>query len=70
MKHELSLEFFLTDTNLAGSQVFLGKVFVKGHYSNPNCRIDYGEAILDSKNPTGGITLSHGQCDMNRQRMV
>ncbi|VDK88398.1 unnamed protein product [Litomosoides sigmodontis] len=49
---------------------FRGKVFVKGHYSNPNCRIDYGKAILDSKNPAGGITLSHGQCDMNRQRLL
>ncbi|VBB31506.1 unnamed protein product [Acanthocheilonema viteae] len=26
--------------------------------------------MLDNKNPIGGITLSHGQCDMNRQRMI
>ncbi|EFO24074.2 cuticlin 1 [Loa loa] len=49
---------------------FRGKVFVKGHYNNPNCRVDYGKPILDSKNPVGSITLSHGQCDMNRQRMI
>ncbi|CAG9530723.1 unnamed protein product [Cercopithifilaria johnstoni] len=49
---------------------FRGKVFVKGHYSNPNCRVDYGTAVLDNKNPVGSITLSHGQCDMNRQRMI
>uniref|UniRef100_A0A8R1XSY3 ZP domain-containing protein n=1 Tax=Onchocerca volvulus TaxID=6282 RepID=A0A8R1XSY3_ONCVO len=49
---------------------FRGKVFVKGHYSNPNCRVDYGKTILDSRIPLGGITLSHGQCNMNRQRMI
>ncbi|EJW87123.1 hypothetical protein WUBG_01968 [Wuchereria bancrofti] len=49
---------------------FRGKVFVKGHYSNPNCRVDYGKTTLDSRNSVGGIILSHGQCDINRQRMI
>ncbi|MCP9263061.1 CUTiclin-Like [Dirofilaria immitis] len=49
---------------------FRGKVFVKGHYSNPNCRVDYGNEILDSRNLIGGIILNHGQCDMNRRRMI
>ncbi|KAK6112580.1 Zona pellucida-like domain family protein [Brugia pahangi] len=49
---------------------FRGKIFVKGHYSNPNCRVDYGKTTLDSRNSVGGIILSHGQCDMNRQRMI
>uniref|UniRef100_A0A915Q407 ZP domain-containing protein n=1 Tax=Setaria digitata TaxID=48799 RepID=A0A915Q407_9BILA len=48
---------------------YLGKIFVKGHYSNPSCRVDYSKTISDS-NPVGGIILSHGQCDMNRQRML
>ncbi|VDN07752.1 unnamed protein product [Thelazia callipaeda] len=51
-------------------RVFKGKVFVKGHYSNPNCRVDYDRVSLDGKHPVGGIRLSHGQCDMNRQRTI
>uniref|UniRef100_A0A0R3RKL4 ZP domain-containing protein n=1 Tax=Elaeophora elaphi TaxID=1147741 RepID=A0A0R3RKL4_9BILA len=49
---------------------FRGKVFVKGHYSNPSCRVDYGRVTPDEKNALGGITLSHGQCDMDRQRVI
>ncbi|VDK23337.1 unnamed protein product, partial [Anisakis simplex] len=45
------------------------KVFVKGHYSNPDCRVDYGKIAKDG-NPVGGIKLSHGMCDMDRQRMI
>uniref|UniRef100_A0A0N5AN64 ZP domain-containing protein n=1 Tax=Syphacia muris TaxID=451379 RepID=A0A0N5AN64_9BILA len=48
---------------------FKGKVFVKGHYSNPECRVDYSKT--DSKGqPIDAIKLNHGQCDMDRQRTV
>ena len=48
---------------------FLGKVFVRGHYSNPECRVDYSKTDTNGQ-PVGGIKLSHGQCDMDRQRLV
>uniref|UniRef100_F1L6E1 Cuticlin-1 n=1 Tax=Ascaris suum TaxID=6253 RepID=F1L6E1_ASCSU len=50
-------------------RMFTGKVFVKGHYNNPDCRVDYGKMTKDG-HPVGGIKLSHGQCDMDRQRMI
>lgn len=48
---------------------FTGKIYVQGHYSNPDCRVDYSKTTADG-NPVGGIRLQHGSCDMNRQRMV
>lgn len=46
-----------------------GKVFVKGHYSENDCKVDYSNAAGTEK-PTGGIIVRHGSCDMQRQRMV
>lgn len=46
-----------------------GKVYVKGHYGNPDCRVDYSKAHEEGK-PNGGIKLNHGECDMDRQRTV
>lgn len=46
-----------------------GKIFVKGHYNNPDCKVDYSRTNQDGQ-PIGGIKLSHGQCDMDRQRTV
>lgn len=48
---------------------FEGKIYVQGHYSNPDCRVDYSKTTADG-NPIGGIRLQHGSCDMDRQRMV
>ncbi|KHN87696.1 Cuticlin-1 [Toxocara canis] len=50
-------------------RMFTGKVFVKGHYNNPDCRVDYRKKA-EGGHPIGGIKLSHGQCDMDRQRMI
>jgi hypothetical protein len=54
---------------------------VLGHYSNPDCRVDYsklddgsGSKVRatdpEDQSPLGAIKLHHGACDMNRQRMV
>uniref|UniRef100_A0AC35U2X4 ZP domain-containing protein n=1 Tax=Rhabditophanes sp. KR3021 TaxID=114890 RepID=A0AC35U2X4_9BILA len=48
---------------------FVGKVFVRGHYNTPECRIDYAQAMLDGTD-VDGIKLSHGACDMDRQRIL
>uniref|UniRef100_A0A914P648 ZP domain-containing protein n=1 Tax=Panagrolaimus davidi TaxID=227884 RepID=A0A914P648_9BILA len=48
---------------------FTGKIFVQGHYGNPECKVDYGQVAKDGR-PVGGIKLSHGACDMDRQRMI
>ncbi|GMT05553.1 hypothetical protein PENTCL1PPCAC_27727, partial [Pristionchus entomophagus] len=61
-----------TDTiemNFRTRQPFSGKVYVKGHYNRPECRVDYAERGPDGR-PKGGIRLNHGACDMDRQRMV
>ncbi|GMR29931.1 hypothetical protein PMAYCL1PPCAC_00126, partial [Pristionchus mayeri] len=61
-----------TDTiemNFRTRQPFTGKVYVKGHYNRPECRVDYAERGPDGR-PKGGIRLNHGACDMDRQRMV
>ncbi|CAJ0935192.1 unnamed protein product, partial [Mesorhabditis belari] len=48
---------------------FTGKVYVKGSYNKPECRVDYSKRSKDGK-PTGGIRLNHGACNMDRQRMI
>ncbi|KAI6232305.1 Zona pellucida domain-containing protein [Aphelenchoides besseyi] len=48
---------------------FTGKIYVQGHYHNPECRVDYSQTTTDG-NPIGGIRLHHGACDMDRQRMI
>lgn len=40
-----------------------------GHYSNPDCRVDYSQTNANGE-PIGGIRLHHGTCDMDRQRLV
>ncbi|TKR81051.1 hypothetical protein L596_014992 [Steinernema carpocapsae] len=50
-------------------RIFTGKVYVKGHYNNPDCRVDYSQTNTDGI-PTGGIRLHHGSCDMDRQRTI
>lgn len=51
---------------------FKGKTFVKGHYADPNCKVD--NSPLDntgrSNESSVSIVLHHGACDMQRQRMV
>ncbi|KAF7638840.1 ZP domain-containing protein [Meloidogyne graminicola] len=49
---------------------FTGKIYVQGHYSNPDCRVDFGQAGGADHDGRGGIRLHHGSCDMDRQRMV
>uniref|UniRef100_A0A915MWE3 ZP domain-containing protein n=1 Tax=Meloidogyne javanica TaxID=6303 RepID=A0A915MWE3_MELJA len=49
---------------------FTGKIYVQGHYSNPDCRVDFGQAGGAEHDGRGGIRLHHGSCDMDRQRMV
>ncbi|CAI4233042.1 unnamed protein product [Auanema sp. JU1783] len=48
---------------------FTGKVFVRGNYNRPECRVDYGRRTVDGR-PLGGIRLNHGACNMDRQRMI
>uniref|UniRef100_A0A0N5BNB4 ZP domain-containing protein n=1 Tax=Strongyloides papillosus TaxID=174720 RepID=A0A0N5BNB4_STREA len=48
---------------------FMGKVYVRGHYNNPECRVDYAQASLEGL-PIDGIKLHHGSCDMDRQRVL
>uniref|UniRef100_A0AC34QGU6 ZP domain-containing protein n=1 Tax=Panagrolaimus sp. JU765 TaxID=591449 RepID=A0AC34QGU6_9BILA len=44
---------------------FNGKIYVQGHYNDPNCRVDYSNGKASEP-----IKLRHGDCDMNRQRMA
>lgn len=46
-----------------------GKIYVQGHYSNPDCRVDYSQTNSQGA-PIGGIRLQHGACDMDRRRMI
>lgn len=48
---------------------FRGKIYVLGHYSNDDCRVDYSKTS-DGGDPQGAIRLHHGACDMDRQRMA
>ncbi|CAD5229539.1 unnamed protein product [Bursaphelenchus okinawaensis] len=48
---------------------FTGKIYVQGHYNNPDCRVDYSQTNTDGS-PLHGIRLHHGACDMDRQRMI
>ncbi|CAJ0583644.1 unnamed protein product, partial [Mesorhabditis spiculigera] len=48
---------------------FTGKVYVKGNYNKPECRVDYSKRTKDGR-PTGGIRLNHGACNMDRQRLI
>ncbi|KAI1724489.1 zona pellucida-like domain-containing protein [Ditylenchus destructor] len=48
---------------------FTGKIYVQGHYSNSDCRVDYSQTN-EAGNPIGGIKLHHGSCDMDRQRII
>ncbi|KAL3098041.1 hypothetical protein niasHT_027586 [Heterodera trifolii] len=49
---------------------FTGKIYVQGHYANPDCRVDFSEAGGADHDGRGGIRLHHGSCDMDRKRMV
>ncbi|KAI6244156.1 ZP domain-containing protein [Aphelenchoides fujianensis] len=53
----------------SGMAGIAGKIYVQGHYHNPECRVDYSQTNTDG-NPIGGIRLQHGACDMNRQRTI
>ncbi|PIC16571.1 hypothetical protein B9Z55_023132 [Caenorhabditis nigoni] len=48
---------------------FNGKVYVKGSYNRPECRVDYSTKDQYGR-PVGGIKLNHGACNMDRQRMI
>ncbi|CAI5456146.1 unnamed protein product [Caenorhabditis angaria] len=48
---------------------FNGKVYVKGSYNRPECRVDYSSKDEFGR-PVGGIKLNHGACNMDRQRMI
>uniref|UniRef100_A0A7E4W2H8 ZP domain-containing protein n=1 Tax=Panagrellus redivivus TaxID=6233 RepID=A0A7E4W2H8_PANRE len=48
---------------------FAGKIYVQGHYNDASCRVDYAHPDKEG-HPIGGIRLSHGACDMDRQRMI
>uniref|UniRef100_A0A1I7Z323 ZP domain-containing protein n=1 Tax=Steinernema glaseri TaxID=37863 RepID=A0A1I7Z323_9BILA len=50
-------------------RIFTGKVYVKGHYNSPDCRVDYSHTNVEGV-PTRGIQLHHGSCDMDRQRTI
>ncbi|WKY15234.1 hypothetical protein Q1695_000597 [Nippostrongylus brasiliensis] len=50
-------------------KTFQGKVYVKGHYSHPECRVQYGSGPHQDS-LTREIKIDHGTCDMTRQRMV
>uniref|UniRef100_A0A915J5K2 ZP domain-containing protein n=1 Tax=Romanomermis culicivorax TaxID=13658 RepID=A0A915J5K2_ROMCU len=47
---------------------FWGKAYIKGHYANPDCRIDYSDYKVVKSG--GKMKIRHGSCDMTRQRMI
>jgi polyisoprenoid-binding protein YceI len=48
---------------------FTGKIYVQGHFHDPDCRVDYSQTDTNGV-PIGGIRLQHGACDMDRQRLI
>ncbi|KIH57176.1 hypothetical protein ANCDUO_12635, partial [Ancylostoma duodenale] len=46
-----------------------GKVYVKGNFNRPECRVDYSSQ-LHGGIQDGGITIGHGSCNMDRQRVL
>ena len=57
------------DIQVRTARPFTGKIFVKGHYSQSECRHDYANDTA-TVGTTAGLSVSHGQCDMWRQRML
>ncbi|PAV79854.1 hypothetical protein WR25_01965 isoform B [Diploscapter pachys] len=57
------------DMQFRTKRQFAGKVYVKGSYNKPECRVDYSSKTADGR-PKGGIRLNHGACNMDRQRMI
>ncbi|EPB77016.1 zona pellucida-like domain protein [Ancylostoma ceylanicum] len=45
-----------------------GKVYVKGNYNRPECRVDYSSQLTGGIQD-GRITIGHGSCNMDRQRV-
>ncbi|KAK6055424.1 hypothetical protein COOONC_07071, partial [Cooperia oncophora] len=48
---------------------FQGKVYVKGSYQHPDCRVEYTSKVARQAS-TRGIKIEHGTCNMSRQRLV
>ncbi|CAD6185402.1 unnamed protein product [Caenorhabditis auriculariae] len=57
------------DMQFKTKKQFSGKVYVKGSFNRPECRVDYSSHDKDGR-PLGGIKLNHGACNMDRQRMI
>uniref|UniRef100_A0A1I7X5B3 ZP domain-containing protein n=1 Tax=Heterorhabditis bacteriophora TaxID=37862 RepID=A0A1I7X5B3_HETBA len=57
------------DMQFKTKKQFTGKVYVKGNFVRPECRVDYSKKTADGL-PVGGIRLNHGACNMDRQRML
>ncbi|EFO89922.1 CRE-CUTL-11 protein [Caenorhabditis remanei] len=57
------------DMQFRTKKQFNGKVYVKGSYNRPECRVDYSTKDQFGR-PVGGIKLNHGACNMDRQRMI
>ncbi|KAL6737153.1 hypothetical protein Aduo_010822 [Ancylostoma duodenale] len=45
------------------------KVYVKGNFNRPECRVDYSSQLRGGIQD-GGITIGHGSCNMDRQRVL
>ncbi|EYB94692.1 hypothetical protein Y032_0168g177 [Ancylostoma ceylanicum] len=45
------------------------KVYVKGNYNRPECRVDYSSQLTGGIQD-GRITIGHGSCNMDRQRVL
>uniref|UniRef100_A0A914E9Y2 ZP domain-containing protein n=1 Tax=Acrobeloides nanus TaxID=290746 RepID=A0A914E9Y2_9BILA len=57
------------EMNFRTKKRFTGKIYVQGHHKNPECYVDFSKTDKNGK-PSAGIKLSHGVCDMDRQRTI
>ncbi|KHJ96392.1 zona pellucida-like domain protein [Oesophagostomum dentatum] len=51
------------------TKMFSGKVYVRGSYNRPECKVDYSSSP-SKETQTGEIRIAHGLCNMDRQRML
>ncbi|CAJ0604403.1 unnamed protein product [Cylicocyclus nassatus] len=51
------------------TKLFNGKVYVKGNYNRPECKVDYS-AEENGGVRDGEIRIAHGSCNMDRQRTL
>ncbi|KAK6024734.1 hypothetical protein OSTOST_09453, partial [Ostertagia ostertagi] len=57
------------EMRFATKKEFQGKVYVKGSYNHPECRVEYSSKVA-RRASTRGIKIEHGACNMSRQRLA